>query len=186
MGMNTGIQDAYNLGWKLAAVFHGEADARLLDTYAEERIPIADWLLTTTSQRQQVMMGAAAAGTGSMDKIATKETTQLDLNYRDRRLSARGLTTANGLQAGDRAPNVKFADGSWLSDRLCGTQWKLLTFGGQPAAVDAQLIVVPVNDSAVINAYGLSEGFVLIRPDGHVALIAPAFDAIRQYLASTR
>jgi 2-polyprenyl-6-methoxyphenol hydroxylase-like FAD-dependent oxidoreductase len=182
MGMNTGIQDAYNLGWKLAAVFHGEADARLLDTYAEERIPIADWLLTTTSQRQQVMMNAAVAGAGSMDKIATKETTQLDLNYRDRRLSAPGLTTASGLQAGDRAPDVKFADGSWLSDRLCGTQWKLLAFGGQSAAIDAQLTVIPANDPVVINAYGLSDGFVLIRPDGHVALIAPAFDEVNQYL----
>jgi 2-polyprenyl-6-methoxyphenol hydroxylase-like FAD-dependent oxidoreductase len=182
MGMNTGIQDAYNLGWKLAAVLRGEADARLLDTYAEERIPIADWLLTTTSQRQQVMMNAAVAGAGSMDKIATKETTQLDLNYRDRRLSARGITTASGLQAGDRAPDVKSADGSWLSDRLRGTQWKLLVFGGQSAAIDAQLTVVPAYDPALIKAYGLSDGFVLIRPDGHVALIAPAFDEVNQYL----
>ena len=39
-GMNTGIQDAYNLGWKLAAVIDGAAEA-LLDTYEEERLPVA-------------------------------------------------------------------------------------------------------------------------------------------------
>jgi 2-polyprenyl-6-methoxyphenol hydroxylase-like FAD-dependent oxidoreductase len=62
MGMNTGIQDAYNLGWKLAAVINGEAEDQLLDTYGEERIPIADWLLETTSQRQKVMLAGATSG----------------------------------------------------------------------------------------------------------------------------
>ncbi len=183
MGMNTGIQDAYNLGWKLAAVLRGEADASLLDTYAEERIPIADWLLKTTSERQQAMMGAAVAGAGSMDKIATKETTQLDLNYRDRRLSAHGAATATGLQAGDRAPDVRLADGTWLSDQLRGSQWKLLALSATTTAVDSKLKIVPANDPALAQAYGASDGFVLIRPDGHIALIAPTFDAVPEYLA---
>jgi 2-polyprenyl-6-methoxyphenol hydroxylase-like FAD-dependent oxidoreductase len=47
LGMNTGIQDAYNLGWKLALVLNDYADDRLLATYEEERLPIAAWSLNS-------------------------------------------------------------------------------------------------------------------------------------------
>jgi len=49
-GMNTGLQDAYNLGWKLARVTRGEADATLLDSYEAERLPVAQRLLKTTDR----------------------------------------------------------------------------------------------------------------------------------------
>src|SRR5713226_5853523 len=49
-GMNTGLQDAYNLAWKLALVVEGHADAALLDTYEAERIPVAHRLLRTTDR----------------------------------------------------------------------------------------------------------------------------------------
>jgi len=48
-GMNTGMQDAYNLGWKLCAALSG-APASLLDTYEEERLPVAAWLLGASSK----------------------------------------------------------------------------------------------------------------------------------------
>ena len=50
-GMNTGLQDAYNLAWKLALVASGGADTALLDSYEEERIPVAQALLSTTDRR---------------------------------------------------------------------------------------------------------------------------------------
>ena len=49
-GMNTGLQDAYNLGWKLALVVSGGADAALLDSYEDERMPVARRLLATTDR----------------------------------------------------------------------------------------------------------------------------------------
>ena len=49
-GMNTGLQDAYNLGWKLALVAQGRADAALLDSYEDERLPVAQRLLDTTDR----------------------------------------------------------------------------------------------------------------------------------------
>ena len=49
-GMNTGLQDAYNLAWKLALVVKGQADAALLDTYEQERMPVAQRLLRTTDR----------------------------------------------------------------------------------------------------------------------------------------
>ena len=48
--MNTGFQDAFNLGWKLALVCKGQANAALLDSYAAERIPVAERLLKTTDR----------------------------------------------------------------------------------------------------------------------------------------
>ncbi len=55
-GMNTGLQDAYNLAWKLALVVQGRADAALLDTYEQERIPVAKRLLETTDRAFQLIV----------------------------------------------------------------------------------------------------------------------------------
>lgn len=52
-GMNTGLQGAYNLGWKLALVCKDAADDGLLSTYAEERVPVAVCLLQTTDRRSR-------------------------------------------------------------------------------------------------------------------------------------
>ncbi len=54
-GMNTGLQDAYNLAWKLALVVRGRAGAALLDSYHEERNPVAEQLLKTTDRAFSVM-----------------------------------------------------------------------------------------------------------------------------------
>ncbi|MDP8953161.1 MAG: FAD-dependent monooxygenase [Actinomycetota bacterium] len=54
--MNTGIQDAYNLGWKLALVVRGEAAPGLLDTYEEERLPVARAVLSQTDTNQRVFV----------------------------------------------------------------------------------------------------------------------------------
>ena len=55
-GMNTGLQDAYNLAWKLALVVQGRADAALLDSYEQERIPVAKRLLETTDRAFQIIV----------------------------------------------------------------------------------------------------------------------------------
>jgi 2-polyprenyl-6-methoxyphenol hydroxylase-like FAD-dependent oxidoreductase len=54
-GLNTGFQDAYNLGWKLAQVL-GSAPDSLLDSYQAERLPIAQGVLATTSTRHREFM----------------------------------------------------------------------------------------------------------------------------------
>lgn len=55
-GMNTGIQDAYNLGWKLALVIQGKAPGNLLDTYEEERLPVARAVLNQTDTNQRLFI----------------------------------------------------------------------------------------------------------------------------------
>src|SRR5215831_14609370 len=74
-GMNTGVQDAYNLGWKLGHVLAGSPE-ELLDTYEEERLPIAARLLGVTTKLHQ--QGLRGNGSESRDP----ETLQLQLNYR--------------------------------------------------------------------------------------------------------
>lgn len=70
-GLNTSVQDAYNLGWKLGAVLRGDADEALLDTYEEERRPVAAAMLGLSTR---VHRGEERRG---------RATQQLGLGYRD-------------------------------------------------------------------------------------------------------
>lgn len=105
-GLNTGVQDAYNLGWKLAHVLHGGPEA-LLDTYEEERLPVAAAVLRLSSRlykRRSLKRGDA--------------TNQLALHYRMSSLSSG--TPMGRLHPGDRMPNVRLADGANLFDQMRG------------------------------------------------------------------
>jgi 2-polyprenyl-6-methoxyphenol hydroxylase-like FAD-dependent oxidoreductase len=105
-GLNTGIQDAYNLGWKLASVVRGGADS-LLDTYEAERLPIAATVLGLSRRLHQSRT------------IKRGETTnQLGLHYRTSTLSS-GVTLGR-LHPGDRMPDLRLEDGSRLFDHLRG------------------------------------------------------------------
>jgi 2-polyprenyl-6-methoxyphenol hydroxylase-like FAD-dependent oxidoreductase len=105
-GLNTGIQDAYNLGWKLAWVVRGGPDS-LLDTYETERLPIAATVLGLSKrlhQTRSIKRGDA--------------TNQLGLHYRTSSLSSGD--TLGSLHPGDRMPDLRLADGSRLFDHLRG------------------------------------------------------------------
>jgi 2-polyprenyl-6-methoxyphenol hydroxylase-like FAD-dependent oxidoreductase len=106
-GLNTGVQDAYNLGWKLAHVARGGPDS-LLDTYEAERLPIAAAVLGLTKrlhQTRSIKRGDA--------------TNQLALHYRTSSLSS-GITLGS-LHPGDRMPDARLDDGSRLFDHLRGS-----------------------------------------------------------------
>ncbi len=105
-GLNTGVQDAYNLGWKLAWVVRGGPDS-LLDTYEAERLPIAAAVLGLTKrlhQTRSIKRGDA--------------TNQLLLHYRTSPLSSG--TALGNLHPGDRMPDARLEDGSRLFDHLRG------------------------------------------------------------------
>ncbi|PWG11545.1 pentachlorophenol monooxygenase [Streptomyces sp. V2] len=108
-GLNTSVQDAYNLGWKLGAVLKG-APPSLLDTYEEERRAVAaDMLgLSTAIARSEARRG--------------RSTRQLDLNYRESSLSQ---GTTQRLRAGDRVPRT--LDGTDLHALVQGPDWTELT-----------------------------------------------------------
>jgi 2-polyprenyl-6-methoxyphenol hydroxylase-like FAD-dependent oxidoreductase len=162
-GLNTSIQDAYNLGWKLAAVLAG-APEELLATYEEERRAIAAEMLALSTR---VHKGETRRG---------KETRQLGLHYRFSTLSEHTLPAGAVLHAGDRAPDGPFglAPGGRLFDVFRGPHWTLLAvgLGRTPDEVAPPLLAglpAPVRTHAIGPYAPYGTGLHLIRPDGYVA-----------------
>ncbi|RPK93266.1 FAD-dependent monooxygenase [Streptomyces sp. ADI98-10] len=119
LGMNTGIQDAFNLGWKLGLVLAGRADATLLDTYEEERLPVAARTLDLTSERLRATLEAIRRPGGGLDAAITTDTTGLGVGYRWSSLAAtRAGTPTAAPHAGDGAPDTPVA-GDRAPDAPC-------------------------------------------------------------------
>ncbi|MGX1477004.1 UNVERIFIED_CONTAM: 2-polyprenyl-6-methoxyphenol hydroxylase-like FAD-dependent oxidoreductase [Streptomyces canus] len=150
-GLNTSVQDAYNLGWKLGAVLRGGAPAALLDTYEEERRPIAAHMLgiSTGVHRGEVRRGEA--------------TRQLGLGYRESSLTEETRTAPGGLRAGDRAPDGKL-DGVRLFDAFRGPHWTLVAVGTEASGLPDSVRMVEGEEQ---ESYG--KGLFLVRPDGYVS-----------------
>lgn len=168
-GLNTSIQDAYNLGWKLGAVLRGQADASLLDTYEAERRPIAEDVLALSTG---VHRGAVRRG---------RATEQLDLGYRDSPLAVETRTDLDddAVHAGDRAPDGH-RGGVRLFDVFRGPHWTLLAVGTDtavPAIDGARVVRIPAYD-----AYG--RGLFLVRPDGYVGWVGTRADGLASYAAA--
>ncbi|WP_141206649.1 FAD-dependent oxidoreductase [Streptomyces griseorubiginosus] len=149
-GLNTSVQDAYNLGWKLGAVLRSGAPADLLDTYEEERRPVAAHMLgvSTGVHRGEVRRGDA--------------TRQLNLGYRESSLTQETRTEVTGLRAGDRAPDGKL-DGTRLFDAFRGPHWTLVAVGTEAPELPEAVRVVTGEEQP---SYG--KGLFLVRPDGYV------------------
>ena len=191
LGMNTGIQDAYNLGWKLAHVLNDHADERLLDTYEEERLPIAAWTLNISSERHRVVADSIKkGGDGSLHNIATKDTTQLNLNYRYSSLSSNSNDEQTGIQAGDRAPDSLLPNGSWLSDVYRGTHFTVLRSGAdRPEEIWTAFFGDKVRElhlpGDLFPLFGRTSGNYVVRPDGYIGLVTNVGDeaAVYDYLS---
>ncbi|MEW4371127.1 FAD-dependent monooxygenase [Paenibacillus kandeliae] len=119
-GMNTGIQDAYNLGWKLALICQGRADEMLLDSYEEEREPVARSLLRWTGVFTRLAINrfpllAMARDTvapllssrSTVQRLMARAISETDIHYRHSELVLRGENWRHGMVApGDRAPDA--------------------------------------------------------------------------------
>ncbi|MFJ7628937.1 FAD-dependent oxidoreductase [Streptomyces sp. NPDC097595] len=167
-GLNTSVQDAYNLGWKLGAVLTGGAPDALLDSYEEERRPIAAQMLdlSTGVHRGEVRRGGA--------------TRQLGLGYRDSPLTeeTRDAVPEDTPRAGDRAPDAT-VDGVRLFDAFRGPHWTLLALGTD-APGGARGPVARVVSGSAPAAYGT--GLFLVRPDGYIGWASTTPDGLDGYL----
>jgi 2-polyprenyl-6-methoxyphenol hydroxylase-like FAD-dependent oxidoreductase len=201
-GMNTGIQDAANLGWKLAHVLAG-ADPALLDSYEAERLPVDAGVLGLSSRLLGVPIGSRGE--------AGKETLQLGLSYRGGPLAPvtfEGAVAAGaggpavgsvagaaaGPVAGDRAPDAPCVTVAGrpvrLFDLLRGPHWTLLGFDVRPEQPAGPVRVVGIGTDVLDNgghaarAYAASAGeLVLIRPDGYLGIRTGAAAAVADYLS---
>ena len=153
--MNTGLQDAYNLAWKLALVVKDQAEAALLDSYEEERIPVARRLLNTTDRafrlvvsdtwlaglfRTKILARIAAFAMSSepIQKIAFRTVSQTGIRYREESVSE----SLDGLpdsapHAGDRFPwlRLKFRRTAPVEDlfqKIDDTHFNLILIGQPP------------------------------------------------------
>jgi 2-polyprenyl-6-methoxyphenol hydroxylase-like FAD-dependent oxidoreductase len=203
-GMNTGIQDATNLAWKLALVIKSNAHEKLLDTYDEERHPIGAQLLRTTDRMFSVnttgnravmairnfvvrRIAARIVKTRVRGK-AFRHLAELQIAYPQSSIVIeKGSGLASTLHAGQRAPDAPF-DVSTIFEATKSLSHHLLVFAGhdkEAAATFASVsdrnhrwleshFIAPSNEIAR-ERYGIKEaGLVLLRPDGYVALRAAA------------
>ncbi|MBT2766154.1 FAD-dependent oxidoreductase [Stenotrophomonas sp. ISL-67] len=176
-GLNTSAQDAYNLGWKLASVLQGAPDV-LLDTYEEERRPIAAAMLGLAT----TLLEHAQRG----DNRRGREVQQLDLGYRASSLTLPSEPRGGRIVPGDRAPDAPLQGAGGqpirLFEVLRGTHWTLLGHAPERTAAPSRAglhvhRIGPEGDLCDIEghfaqAYGLEPGeWVLVRPDGYVAAV---------------
>jgi 2-polyprenyl-6-methoxyphenol hydroxylase-like FAD-dependent oxidoreductase len=171
-GLNTGLGDAMNLGWKLAATVHGHAPDGLLDTYTRERHPIGAWALDWTRAQVAVMEPnphAQAIQGLIRDLLGTRDGT----TYVYDKLSGSSIRYDLGSEqplVGRNAPDIRLENGTRLGDLMGDGQGVALDF-----STDHGLRAPAMGwESRVRYAAGtarndLGSGAVLVRPDGIVA-----------------
>ncbi|MGP4101887.1 FAD-dependent oxidoreductase [Nonomuraea sp. KM90] len=176
-GMNTGLQDAANLGWKLAAVLRG-APEDLLDTYQSERHPVGRSVLRSSgaliraamieSSAGRAVRGLAARGALSIPKIRTKVTGQLSgIGY--------AYPAPDGAHelVGTRAADVPLAGGGRLYEALRGRRPVLLGDADVTGWADRVRVAAPAVPGGPM---------VLVRPDGYVGWAGTDPAGLRQAL----
>jgi hypothetical protein len=196
LGMNTGIQDAYNLGWKIAHVLDG-APETLLDTYEQERLPIAADVLNLSSELIAGRIKGVVPGEGQ-----GSDTLQLKLHYPVSELNGSSRGEQAVVQAGDRAPDslLRASDGAGarLFDLLRGPHTSAVAFGPRSSEVASSLAqhfprhlksftVLPAEspasgpdmslltdgDGHAHRDYAIDgDTLLIIRPDGYVGMRA--------------
>jgi 2-polyprenyl-6-methoxyphenol hydroxylase-like FAD-dependent oxidoreductase len=203
-GMNTGIGDAINLAWKLAAVLRGDAPDQLLDSYEAERIGFARRLVATTDRVFSVVTAEGRFADVIRTRVAPvliptamafetareylfRTVSQITLNYRNGPLS---VGAAGHVHGGDRLPWVQI-EGKDHFEPLAAMTWQVHVYG----SVGAQLAdwcachAMPLHVfdwQSEHEAAGLARNATyLLRPDTYVALADPvgAPDAIERYCA---
>src|SRR5499426_852024 len=199
-GMNTGIQDGYNLAWKLALVIRGPADQKLLESYNEERLENAKHLLNTTDR-----FFAFAAGTDwlmnflrlhvlppiarhmfrldAVRKITFPLVSQFGINYRHSSVSSHAGDEDFAVKAGDRIPYF-LVDKASIYDSLRQPKFHWLVFLDEDsdyrelkAEIENEYTeLMDVNiirlHPAVSKIFGANTPFcMLLRPDNHIGFI---------------
>ena len=196
-GGNGGVQDADNLGWKLAAVIEGRAPPALIDSYDAERIPAADENILHSTRATDFITPKSPAALAYRDAaLRLAETHSFARSFvNSGRLSRPCVIPISGdTESWDEAPRLGSAaidapvlcDGrpDWLLRHL-GRGFSILVFGPACDVAGAQLVRIGQGaledvQGLVARRYGGAEGrCVLFRPDQHVAALFLRFDAAR-------
>jgi len=179
-GMNTGIQDAFNLGWKLASVLKGVARPEILDSYKDERHPVAVALLDGTDmayrnilhpsellQKSVRLFGPFIVRLNPVQTRFRNTLEEIEISYKNSFL-VEDHGGSSGPAAGERAPHgvvVRLADKETvrLFELFGGTHWTLLLLSGEKAS-DSHQKLVDV-DKIVTDKYGQQVKTYLVVAD---------------------
>ncbi|RUT97450.1 hypothetical protein EOD23_28715 [Mesorhizobium sp. USDA-HM6] len=195
-GMNTGMGDAVNLAWKLAAVVQGRADPRLLDSYEPERIAFAKKLIETTDTAFRFITSRSRLiglfrrylmpkilnvllHTSFGSRFFFGVISQASIQYRDGPISS---GRAGKVSGGDRLPYVAGARSNNF-EPLRSLDWQVHVYGEVNPEFRAMLAStgIPVHSFAWSDAAGKAglqrDAAYLVRPDCHVALASPVQEA---------
>jgi 2-polyprenyl-6-methoxyphenol hydroxylase-like FAD-dependent oxidoreductase len=185
-GMNTGMQDAFNLAWKLALVRRGHAVPTLLDSYSPERGAIGDQVLRNAGimtkvaiLRNPILQEIRNLSVQTMSHVPAvhrrmvDQLTEMDLHYPDSPLTYAMPGTARHPAPGERAPDLLLAPAAQGASRL----YELLAAGKFVVlSVDAMEMPLPegLNHIAIAAGAAAAAGYqaghvYLIRPDAYVA-----------------
>ena len=200
-GMNTGIGDAINLGWKLAQVVQGRAAESLLDTYEPERIKFARTLVRTTDEAFNIIIASGPLGSlgrrylipgllGLASKFKAgqqaffKALSQTEIEYEDSEISD---GSEGELCGGDRLPWID--DGTDNFEQLSSLNWQAHVYGTADDNLRATCskLQLPLHIFAWTEA-AEKAGFkrdiaLLVRPDGYIALILPQTDITNRLMS---
>ncbi len=193
-GMNTGIGDAINLAWKLAAVIRGEASEAILDTYETERIAFAQRLVATTDRvftgatsstalaravrlRLVPVLFPALFASRIVRRFAFRAISQTGIAYRRSWLSE---GRAGAVAGGDRLPWTRVRIGARETDNfepLASIGWQMHVYGAVSAPFEAEcrrsgVALHRFEWSPPMRRNGLRPNVAyLVRPDGYLALV---------------
>jgi 2-polyprenyl-6-methoxyphenol hydroxylase-like FAD-dependent oxidoreductase len=177
-GMNAGIQDAFNLAWKLALVVKGQAGAQLVESYGQEREHVSKGLLAATGLATRLALLHQPLLTGARNFLAPRLTAlpvaqrrlinalaELSISYRHSSIVSddhgKGVRARSRLRAGDRAPDGNI----WTFERnaprhlfelLSGTRHTLLVFSQQHEAGAKELDLAEFHD--LVESYQIVRG----------------------------
>lgn len=193
-GMNTGMQDAFNLAWKLALVIHGRAAAEpLLDSYSIERSAVGDTVLANAGRMTAVatlrgsakqtlrnLMASLVLHVPAVRQMMGRTLSELTIAYPQSPLTVPGGHLAGGPGAGERMPprqgEAPFGAGDTPRFALCAeASPEAATLLARHGTLMEPSLRAPVTPGAMW----------LVRPDGYVALVAKAgaWAEIDAYLA---
>ncbi len=200
-GMNTGIQDAYNLSWKLACALRGEVNDAVLETYNTERTANAKHLLQTTDRMFDIMSGVNRFWDvlrlhvfPLFLRLVTKSPmvrrrifpilSQTSIAYPDSYLTQQ--STVGKVKAGDRMHYFVCSDGRSIFSYLTEPSFKLIYFGGDhnDVAVPSRLTIAFFSFSEIPKQLFGDETnfFILLRPDNHISYIGKEVELCRQLI----
>lgn len=203
-GMNTGIQDAYNLAWKLALVIRQKTDSTVLQSYNDERGENARHLLRTTDRLFDMMAGTSSfwnfmrlkvfpllagliTSSAAVKKRIFPLLSKTGIAYPHSPLTVPGCV--GKVHAGDRMPYF-LSEGKSVYSLIATPDFKLLCMGESAELPDtiAWNTGIPLTARCIkqipVHLFGKSKSFyILLRPDNYIVYIGPDVNACREWLA---